>query len=577
MSAVIVPAGGTGSVSPGAPLLELHSITKRYGRVTACDGIDLAIEPGQIRGLLGQNGAGKSTLMKIAAGVVEPDSGQIAVRGEVVPIADPAAAAANGIGMVHQHFSLIGPMPVWKNVTLGDRGRVDRDRSVAEVEHISELYGLEVDPHARVADLTIGQRQRVEIVKCLRREPEVVILDEPTSVLTIAESKALFDILRELIQRTGRGVVLISHRLDEALEAADEITVLRDGRVVSTMEAAAATPNLLAVQMLGREVSLAGRRAPAPSGPSDVGLDGAGPGDSGLDGAEPGASRQGGAGLGDSGSSRAEPDDAGRSGAKPGDSGLAAGQSNGSPPALELRAVGYIAPGGHRLLDGLSLAVSAGEILGVAGVEGNGQAALVDMLSNLIRPDEGRVLVGGQAVEPGRGRSLLEAGVGVIPADRHDSGCVLEMTVAENLVLNRIGAVMRNGVIDQSLLHDRARRLVAEFGIATSSLSAPLGSLSGGNQQRVVLAREVSSRPSVLVAAEPTHGLDVGAMEYLWGRLRAAAAEGAAVLLVSSDLDEILALADRIAVIYRGRIVGEMPGAGVDPEELGLLMGGRAA
>ena len=509
----------------GAPLLELRSITKRYGRVTACDGIDLAIEPGQIRGLLGQNGAGKSTLMKIAAGVVEPDSGQIAVRGEVVPIADPAAAAANGIGMVHQHFSLIGPMPVWKNVTLGDRGRVDRDRSVGEVERISGLYGLEVDPHARVSDLTIGQRQRVEIVKCLRREPEVVILDEPTSVLTIAESKALFDILRELIQRTGRGVVLISHRLDEALEAADEITVLRDGRVVSTLAAATATPNLLALQMLGREVSLAGRRAPTPA-PSEQG-----------------------------------------------DNGLRAGH----PPALELRAVGYAAPGGHRLLDGLSLSVAAGEILGVAGVEGNGQAALVDMLSNLIRPDEGRVLVGGQAVEPGRGRSLLDAGVGVIPADRHDSGCVLEMTVAENLVLNRIGAVMRNGVIDQSLLHDRARRLVAEFGIATSSLSAPLGSLSGGNQQRVVLAREVSSRPSVLVAAEPTHGLDVGAMEYLWGRLRAAAAEGAAVLLVSSDLDEILALADRIAVIYRGRIVGEMPGADVDPEELGLLMGGRAA
>ena len=536
----------------GAPLLELRSITKRYGRVTACDGIDLAIEPGQIRGLLGQNGAGKSTLMKIAAGVVEPDSGQIAVRGEVVPIADPAAAAANGIGMVHQHFSLIGPMPVWKNVTLGDRGRVDRDRSVGEVERISGLYGLEVDPHARVSDLTIGQRQRVEIVKCLRREPEVVILDEPTSVLTIAESKALFDILRELIQRTGRGVVLISHRLDEALEAADEITVLRDGRVVATMAAVAATPNLLAVQMLGREVSLAGRRAAARV-PSE---------------------------QGDNGSDRATargPDDAGLAGAEPGDSGLGAAQLNGDPPALELRAVGYAAPGGHRLLDGLSLSVSVGEILGVAGVEGNGQAALVDMLSNLIRPDEGRVLVGGQAVEPGRGRSLLDAGVGVIPADRHDSGCVLEMTVAENLVLNRIGAVMRNGVIDQSLLHDRARRLVAEFGIATSSLSAPLGSLSGGNQQRVVLAREVSSRPSVLVAAEPTHGLDVGAMEYLWGRLRAAAAEGAAVLLVSSDLDEILALADRIAVIYRGRIVGEMPGADVDPEELGLLMGGRAA
>ena len=553
MSAVTAPAAAAaGSVPSGAaaPLLELRSITKRYGRVTACDGVDLAIEPGQIRGLLGQNGAGKSTLMKIAAGVVAPDAGEIAVRGEAATIADPAAAAACGIGMVHQHFSLIGPMPVWKNVTLGESGRVDRDRSVAEVERISELYGLQVDPHARVADLTIGQRQRVEIVKCLRREPEVVILDEPTSVLTIAESKALFDILRELIRQTGRGVVLISHRLDEALEAADEITVLRDGRVVSTVEAAAATPNLLARAMLGREVSLPGRRPPSTAAAS-------GPGDGGSD-------------VGESGR-------AGPGGGESDDGGLNVGGSNGGALALELRAVSYTAPGGHRLLDGLSLSVAAGEILGVAGVEGNGQAALVDVLSNLMRPDEGRVLVGGEAVEPGRGRSLLDAGVGVIPADRHDSGCVLEMTVAENLVLNRIGSVMRNGVIDRSLLHDRARQLVAEFGIATSSLSAPLASLSGGNQQRVVLAREVSSRPGVLVAAEPTHGLDVGAMEYLWGRLRGAAAEGTAVLLVSSDLDEILALADRIAVIYRGRIVGEMPGEDIDLEELGLLMGGRAA
>ena len=552
MSAVTAPAAaaGDGSVPDAAPLLELRSITKRYGRVTACDGVDLAIEPGQIRGLLGQNGAGKSTLMKIAAGVVAPDAGEIAVRGEAATIADPAAAAACGIGMVHQHFSLIGPMPVWKNVTLGESGRVDRDRSVAEVERISELYGLQVDPHARVADLTIGQRQRVEIVKCLRREPEVVILDEPTSVLTIAESKALFDILRELIRQTGRGVVLISHRLDEALEAADEITVLRDGRVVSTVEAAAATPNLLARAMLGREVSLPGRRPPSTAAAG-------GPGDGGSD-------------VGESGR-------AGPGGGESDDGGLNVDGSNGAAPALELRAVSYTAPGGHRLLDGLSLSVAAGEILGVAGVEGNGQAALVDVLSNLMRPDSGQVLVGGEAVEPGRGRSLLDAGVGVIPADRHDSGCVLEMTVAENLVLNRIGSVMRNGVIDRALLHDRARQLVAEFGIATSSLSAPLASLSGGNQQRVVLAREVSSRPGVLVAAEPTHGLDVGAMEYLWGRLRGAAAEGTAVLLVSSDLDEILALADRIAVIYRGRIVGEMPGEDVDLEELGLLMGGRAA
>ena len=390
MSAVIAPAAAAAeSVPSGAPLLELRSITKRYGRVTACDGVDLAIEPGQIRGLLGQNGAGKSTLMKIAAGVVAPDAGEIAVRGEAAAIADPAAAAACGIGMVHQHFSLIGPMPVWKNVTLGESGRVDRDRSVAEVERISELYGLQVDPHARVADLTIGQRQRVEIVKCLRREPEVVILDEPTSVLTIAESKALFDILRELIRQTGRGVVLISHRLDEALEAADEITVLRDGRVVSTVEAAAATPNLLARAMLGREVSLPGRRPPpASTGTETV----SGPGDG-----ETGRTGPGGGGQDPVGQDGGASSDSGLGGSESGDGGLGGGESGGVAGALELRAVGYTAPGGHRLLDGLSLSVAGGEILGVAGVEGNGQAALVDVLSNLMRPDEGRVLVGGES------------------------------------------------------------------------------------------------------------------------------------------------------------------------------------
>lgn len=555
------------------PLLELRSISKRFGRIVACDNVNLTVHAGEIKGLLGQNGAGKSTLMKIASGVVRPDAGQIAIRGESVDISDPLDAVTAGIGMVHQHFSLIGPMPVWKNVTLGDRGRVDRDRSVSEVERISETYGLEVDPHAIVAELTIGQRQRVEIIKCLRREPDIIILDEPTSVLTIGESKALFGILRDLIRESGRGVVLISHRLEEMLEAADDITILRDGKVVSTIIAAEATTNLLARKMLGREVSVAPKRVPvsakaAASAKSEASVSSASAKSEASASVSVSASAEASASVSVSASAAASAKSA---------SAKSSDDLNDQPVAIQLRNVSYRAPHGQRMLDGLSLFVKAGEILGVAGVEGNGQAALVDMLSNLIRPDSGEVLVNGASIQPGKGKALLDAGVGVIPADRHDSGCVLQMTVAENLILSRVNSVVRKGVIDQTRLFRDAQQLVAEFDIVTSSLSSPLHSLSGGNQQRVVLAREVSNKPNVLVAAEPTHGLDVGAMEYMWSRLRACTEEGTAVLLVSSDLDEILALAHRIVVIYRGKIAGEMPAEQVDLEKLGLLMGGRAA
>lgn len=532
------------------PLLELRHVSKRFGAVPACDEVSLSIDPGEIRGLLGQNGAGKSTLMKIVTGLVLPDGGEVFIHGRRVAPGDPVSAVSHGIAMVHQHFSLVRPMTVWQNVTLGERGRIDVRWTVRQVEEIGERYGLRVDPHAKVEDLSPGERQRVEIIKALRRNPDVLILDEPTSVLTQAESRRLFDVLGRLVREHGRAVVLISHRLEEILHATDRVTVLRDGRVVSTVASPETTPACLAREMLGREVSIHRKAAVL--------------------------------GLGDAAAAALPPVD------RPGPPARASiptdplGPDEEPAPAaggsvLELSEVRVTAADGRPLLDGLSLHVGRGEILGVAGVEGNGQAALVDLLSNLIRPESGIVRVEGRPVSVGRGEEMLGAGVAVIPADRHDSGCVLDMSVAENLVLGRLETVTRRGVIRRRLMAAQAEELVEQFSIATGGVGAPMRSLSGGNQQRLVLARELSRSPRVLVAGQPTHGLDVGAIEYMWDRVREVAAAGTAVLLVSTELDEILALSHRIAVIHRGRIAGEMCRDEVELERLGLLMGGRAA
>ena len=516
-------------------VLGLRSVSKRFGRVVACDDIALDLRAGEIRGLLGQNGAGKSTLMKIVAGFVRPDAGEIRLNGESLGFGDPVAAAERGIAMVHQHFSLVGPMPVWKNVTLSDRGhaKVDRARVSRQIREIGGRYGLDVDPDAIIDDLSVGERQRVELIKSLRRQPDVLILDEPTSVLTRAESTALFGVLRRLVREHGQSVVLISHELDEMLEVTDRITVLRDGRIVSTVESAEASPDSLAREMLGEEISV-------PAEVLGLTLD-----STGASGGGPDLSRRG------------------------------AVPSRRRTPVLELRGVTVNSAEGHELLDDLSLEIAAGEILGVAGVAGNGQEELTGLLSNLIRPAGGEVRVEGRAVEVGRGRRLGRAGVGVIPADRHDSGCVLDMSVAENIALGSLDGIVRWGVVQRGKLHELSQRLVRDFRIITSSLGAPLRSLSGGNQQRVVLARELARRPCVLVAAEPTQGLDIGARGYIWERLREAADGGTGILLLSSDLAEVMALSHRVAVINRGRIVGTMARAEVDVAELGRMMGAR--
>ncbi len=530
---------GTGGDSSLVPAVELRGITKTFGAVTACDGVDLSLHRGRIHGILGENGAGKSTLMKVLIGLVLPDEGSVRVDGEERLIEDPHTAAELGVGMVHQHFSLVDALTVWENVALGDAGRLDPGAVRDRIAEIGEHYGLAIDPYAQVGSLTAGLRQRVEIIKCLRRDPSIVIFDEPTSVLTPDESNQLFESLREVVAAEGRAVVLVSHKLDEVLAATDDITIMRQGAVVDRFRTEDADAPTLARGMVGREVSLRSERAAF-----------------GLVELEP------------SGRPTEDAPAPAEEGAAP---------NADAAPTLEIRgAVAQVARG-FRLLDDLSLEVSAGEILGIAGVEGNGQRALGDLLSSLVPLTSGEVLVDGVAVPTNRPGAMARAGIGVIPEDRHDSGVVLDMSVAENLVLVDPGFVATRGVINGFDLTELANRLIEQFDIQCTGPDAPLWTLSGGNQQRVVLAREMWQHPKVLIAAQPTHGLDVGAIEYMTDRIRAAADDGVAVLLISSELEEILDLADRIAVMSRGRIVGEMSRADADLETLGLLMGGAAA
>jgi general nucleoside transport system ATP-binding protein len=527
-------AGGEHS-SP--PAVELIDITKRFGLIVACDRVSLTLHRGRIHGILGENGAGKSTLMKVLIGLVLPDAGQIRVHGQQVQIVDPIDAGARGIAMVHQHFSLVEALTVWENVALGDVGRLDPRHVRERVGQISEQYGLDIDPDDRIADLPAGMRQRVEIIKCLRRDPEVLVFDEPTSVLSPSESEFLFDALRRVVHEEGKAVALVSHKLPEILSVTDEVTIMRDGRVVQSGPTAGADASTLARAMVGRDVVL--RSEHAAFGVVDV-------------------------------------DDSAQSATAGSESPAAVPAAEPGRAAPALRLVGVTATGrdGRVLLDRLDLEVHPGEIVGVAGVEDNGQRALGDVLSSLQDVDDGRVEVNGVEVATGRAGAMARAGVAVIPEDRHDSGCVLDFTVAENLFIVDPDRVARHGVINMSTMRKRAEELIDRFSINCTGPDAPLWSLSGGNQQRVILARELSHDPQVLVAAQPTHGLDVGAIEYMSTQLKQVAKGGVGVLLISTELEEILDLSDRIVVIFNGRIVGEMSRSEVDVARLGMLMGG---
>jgi len=511
--------GGGTSVPP--PAVVVRGILKRYGALAACDGVDLTMRAGEIHGVLGQNGAGKSTLMKILIGLVMPDEGSIAINGKDVRIGSPQIASDLGIGMVHQHFSLVDGLSVWENVVLGEKAHLDRSAARSRVAEIGERYGLDVDPDARVSSLTAGQRQRVEIIKCLRRDPKILIFDEPTSVLTPEESSHLFGVLRNVVKTEGRTVALVSHKLEEVLRATDDITIMRDGKVVAFMRTNETDRHALAEAMVGRAVDLRGGKIRHASENMTV-----------------------------------------------------ASELDAPVPALEVMNASVQTKAAGVQLANLSLSVMPGEIVGIAGVEGNGQRVLADVLSSLTALNSGTVKVKGREISTGRPGAMSKSGIGVIPEDRHDSGCVLDMSVAENLVLASQENVAHRGFLDRKKITSQAQDLVQQFGISCSTVDAPMWTLSGGNQQRVVLARELSIGPSVLVAAQPTRGLDVGAIEYMGERLKQAAAAGVGVLLISSEIEELIELSDRILVMYRGSIVGEMKAGEIDMHRLGMLMGG---
>lgn len=541
------------------PAVQMRGVTKRFGGVTACRDVNLSLHEGEIHGILGENGAGKSTLMRMLMGMLQPDAGSIAIDGEVRRFKAPAEAAKWGIGMVHQQFSLVEPLTVWENVVLGERSRFSPAAARRWIKEIADTYGLDVNPDERVSDLSAGLRQRVEIIKCLRSDPRILILDEPTAVLTPQESEQLFAVLRRVVEQQNKVLALVSHRLDEVLAAADQITIMRAGEAVERFAAADADASGLARAMLGRDVPLRSAADAVARGR--------------LETSEGSSSAAGSGGTGRSGQ-------AGRS-ASPKEGSRQTRDAGLQPelqPVLSVNGASASGRNGRILLDALSLEVRPGEIVGVAGEEGNGQSALEDLLSGFLKLDSGDVLVQGRRVSVGKPGSMARAGVAVVPSDRSESGCVLNMSVAENLTLlfppiSPLGF----GILDLKARLREAEKLMEQFGVQAPRPDAPMRSLSGGNQQRVILARELSGNPKVLVASQPTSGLDVGGVEYVYERIRRVAEDGAGVLLISTELVEVLDFAERILVISKGRIVAEMPRSEADVERLGMLMGGAAS
>jgi ABC-type uncharacterized transport system ATPase subunit len=496
------------------PLLELRGITKRFPDVVANDHVDFELVKGEVHALLGENGAGKSTLMNVLYGLYHPDEGEIRLNGRPLRIDTPSVAIDNGIGMVHQHFMLIPVLSVAENIVLGVEPHngpfLDLDAARKRVREISTQFGLAVRPEARIDSVSVGMQQRVEILKALYRGAEILILDEPTAVLTPPEAEELFAIVRSL-QAEGKSIIFISHKLNEVLEIADRITVLRFGKRVETVPREGATQESLARMMVGREVVLRVEKKPA----------------------------------------------------QPGE------------PLLTAEDLVVLDERGLEACRGISFEINEGEIVGIAGVDGNGQSELIDALTGLRHPSSGRIVVGGRDVTTAGAREVLDNGIGHIPEDRQLRGLVLDFSLAENLALHdyRKPPESKLGWLFPRRLIERARRLLAEFDVRGGGPETPAASLSGGNQQKVVIAREVSRDPRVLVAAQPTRGLDVGAIEFVHRRLVAERDEGRAILLVSFELEEILSLSDRILVLYEGRIVGEFA-PDVSEEELGFAMTG---
>ena len=495
------------------PFVEMRGVTKRFGELVANDRIDLDIEEGEIHALLGENGAGKSTLMKILYGFYQPDEGEIVINGKKVRLKSPVDAIHNGVGYVSQHFSLVPTFTVAENVALGFEGQalLNREAINQTVSQISQAYGFNIDPDSLVRDLAVGQQQRIEILKALYRQCRLLILDEPTAVLTPRDTEVLFEILRDLQKKQHLSVVIITHKLEEVMAISQRVTVLRLGSVAGREITVNTNPQALGRLMVGRNVMVVNRNTE---------------------------------------------------------------HRRSEQIALDVRDLRVTDKRGVPMLAGLSLQIHSGEVVGIAGVAGNGQSELVSILNGMLIPDSGQVYVNSQAVQFGDPRYLNRLKVARIPEDRL-KGVVGDLTVEENLTLEQLDTFTKAGHLKHRQMAESARRLIHDFQIKAHP-NDPVRTLSGGNIQKVILARTLSREPTVVVAAQPTRGLDIGATEYVHEKLLEQKRRGAGVLLISEDLDEILALSDRILVIFKGQINGEFEADVVDLDRISLLMAGAA-
>ena len=496
-------------------VIEMREITKVFGEFVANDKINLELRKGEIHALLGENGAGKSTLMNMLAGLLEPTSGEIVVNGQVVKLDSPSKAASLGIGMVHQHFMLVEAFTVAENIILGSEltknGVLDIARATREINELSDRYGLAVDPTAKVADISVGAQQRVEILKTLYRGADILIFDEPTAVLTPSEIDELMAIMKNLVKE-GKSIILITHKLDEIRAVSDRVTVIRRGKSIETVEIAGATNADLAEMMVGRSVSFKTEKQEAQ--PKEVILS-----------------------IKD----------------------LVVNENRGVPAVKNL-----------------SLDVRAGEIVGIAGIDGNGQSELIQAITGLRKIESGSVELKGQSIVGLHPRQITEMSVGHVPEDRHRDGLVLEMMISENIALQTYykEPLSKKGILNYTNIIGYAKQLMQEFDVRAASEIVPASALSGGNQQKAIIAREVDRNPDLLIVSQPTRGLDVGAIEYIHKRLIQERDNGKAVLVVSFELDEILNVSDRIAVIHDGKIQGIVTPETTNKQELGVLMAG---
>jgi len=496
-------------------IIEMLNIRKEFPGIVANDNITLQLRKGEIHALLGENGAGKSTLMNVLFGLYQPEQGEIRVKGKPVKITNPNIANDLGIGMVHQHFMLVEPFTVTENIILGKektvRGKIDLKQAEKEVQEISECYGLAVDPQAKIADISVGMQQRVEILKTLYRGAEILIFDEPTAVLTPQEIQELIQIMKTLIKE-GKSIILITHKLKEIMEVCDRVTVIRKGVGIGTVNVNETNPNELASLMVGREVVFKTEKKPAVP----------------------------------------------------------------KQAVLEIKDLHVKDARGIPAVNGLNLEIRAGEIVGIAGVDGNGQTELLEAITGLRKSENGSILINGKEVKNLPPRKVTESGVGHIPQDRHKHGLVLDFPIGENMVLQTYyrRPYSNGGVLNYKEIYKKANHLIKEFDVRTPSEFTLARALSGGNQQKAIIGREVDRDPDLLIAAQPTRGLDVGAIEFIHKRLIEQRDKGKAVLLLSFELDEIMNVSDLIAVIYEGQIVAVVDPKQTTEQELGLLMAG---